>query len=56
MEWALVPGRFMADPFPDTPTLFGSMFMHAGWMHLGANMFYLWLALSFPLRGRRDAP
>ena len=24
-------------------TLFTSMFMHAGWVHLGGNMLYLWI-------------
>ena len=43
MQWAFVPRRFMASPFPDVPTLFSSMFMHAGWVHLGGNMLYLWI-------------
>jgi len=43
MQWAFVPRRFMADPLADTPTLFSSMFMHAGWLHLGGNMLYLWI-------------
>jgi membrane associated rhomboid family serine protease len=41
--WAFVPGRFLADPFGDSLTLFTSMFMHAGWVHLGGNMLYLWI-------------
>ena len=41
--WALVPGRFMADPLGGVLTLFTSMFMHAGWVHLGGNMLYLWI-------------
>ena len=41
--WALVPRRFLADPFGDFLTLFTSMFMHAGWVHLGGNMLYLWI-------------
>jgi len=41
MQWAFVPSRFMAGPFADAPTLFSSMFMHAGWLHLGGNMLYL---------------
>ena len=24
-------------------TIFTSMFMHGGWMHLGGNMLYLWI-------------
>src|SRR5437879_7484641 len=43
MQWAFVPSRFMAGPFADAPTLFSSMFMHAGWVHLGGNMLYLWI-------------
>ena len=43
MQWAFVPSRFMATPFADAPTLFSSMFMHAGWLHLGGNMLYLWI-------------
>jgi len=42
-KWAFVPGRFLANPFGDFPTLFSSMFMHAGWVHLGGNMLYLWI-------------
>ncbi len=42
-KWAFVPGRFLANPFGDLPTLFTSMFMHAGWLHLGGNMLYLWI-------------
>ena len=33
-EWAFVPSRFHAQPAADFPTLFTSMFMHAGWLHL----------------------
>jgi len=43
VKWAFVPGRFLANPFGDFPTLFSSMFMHAGWVHLGGNMLYLWI-------------
>jgi membrane associated rhomboid family serine protease len=42
-QWAFVPSRFLADPFGDFLTLFTSMFMHAGWLHLGGNMLYLWI-------------
>lgn len=42
-EWALVPRRFLAHPAADLPTLFTSMFMHGGWLHLGGNMLYLWI-------------
>ena len=43
MKWAFVPSRFLANPFGDFLTLFTSMFMHAGWVHLGGNMLYLWI-------------
>ena len=43
MQWAFVPSRFMANPAADFLTLFSSMFMHAGWVHLGGNMLYLWI-------------
>jgi membrane associated rhomboid family serine protease len=43
IKWAFVPSRFLANPIGDFPTLFTSMFMHAGWMHLGGNMLYLWI-------------
>jgi membrane associated rhomboid family serine protease len=43
MKWAFVPSRFLANPIADFPTLFTSMFMHAGWVHLGGNMLYLWI-------------
>ncbi len=42
-QWAFVPSRFLADPIGDFPTLFSSLFMHAGWLHLGGNMLYLWI-------------
>jgi membrane associated rhomboid family serine protease len=42
-KWAFVPSRFLANPSGDFLTLFTSMFMHAGWLHLGGNMLYLWI-------------
>ena len=42
-EWAFVPSRFLADPAGDSPSLLTSLFMHAGWLHLGGNMLYLWI-------------
>jgi membrane associated rhomboid family serine protease len=42
-KWALVPSRFLANPGTDWLTIFTSMFMHAGWIHLGGNMLYLWI-------------
>ncbi|MHB1318542.1 MAG: rhomboid family intramembrane serine protease [Anaerolineae bacterium] len=43
VKWAFVPARFLANPGGEWPTLFSSMFMHAGWLHLGSNMLYLWI-------------
>ena len=34
MQWAFVPSRFLANPVADFATLFTSMFMHGGWVHL----------------------
>jgi membrane associated rhomboid family serine protease len=42
-QWAFVPRRFLANPSGDLPTIFTSMFMHAGWLHLLGNMLYLWI-------------
>jgi len=42
-KWAFVPSRFLANPISDFLTLFTAMFMHAGWLHLGGNMLYLWI-------------
>ncbi len=43
VRWAFVPRRFLADPAGGFVTVFTSMFMHGGWMHLGGNMLYLWI-------------
>ena len=42
-KWAFVPSRFLANPVGDFLTLFTCIFMHAGWLHLGGNMLYLWI-------------
>ena len=42
-KWAFVPSRFLANPAGDFLTIFTSMFMHGGWLHLGGNMLYLWI-------------
>lgn len=42
-KWAFVPSRFLAHPATDFPTIFTSMFMHAGFAHLIGNMLYLWI-------------
>ena len=43
MAWSFVPVRFLADPAGDFFTIFTSMFMHAGLLHIGGNMLYLWI-------------
>lgn len=42
-EWAFIPARFTANPEGDFITIFTSMFMHGGWLHLASNMLYLWI-------------
>jgi membrane associated rhomboid family serine protease len=42
-QWAFIPRRFGLDPSGAWPTIFSAMFMHAGWLHLGGNMLYLWI-------------
>lgn len=42
-QWAFIPQRFSASPITEIPTIFTSMFMHGGWLHLGGNMLYLWI-------------
>ena len=48
--WGVVPREYSAGhdiaPLINAPfwvTLFSSMFLHGGWMHLGGNMLYLWI-------------
>jgi membrane associated rhomboid family serine protease len=38
-----VPYQFTHDPVTSAPTILTSMFMHAGWGHLGGNMLALWI-------------
>jgi membrane associated rhomboid family serine protease len=42
-QWSVVPRRLVANPAGDFLTIFTSMFMHGGWMHLLGNMLYLWI-------------
>jgi membrane associated rhomboid family serine protease len=42
-HWAVVPRQLVANPSAEIPTIFTSMFMHAGWMHLLGNMLFLWI-------------
>jgi membrane associated rhomboid family serine protease len=48
--WGVVPREYSSFrdlpptiPLPFWSTLFTSMFLHGGWMHLGGNMLYLWI-------------
>jgi membrane associated rhomboid family serine protease len=43
--WSFVPARFLADPTSllQWATIFTAMFMHAGFLHVGGNMLYLWI-------------
>ena len=48
-DWGVVPGRLFASFAGDTSlpvelaTVFTSMFLHGGWLHLVGNMWYLWI-------------
>ncbi len=42
-QWAVVPRQLVANPTDEIPTIFTSMFMHAGWVHLLGNMLFLWV-------------
>jgi membrane associated rhomboid family serine protease len=48
--WGVVPREYSAGtdlpptiPYPYWSTLITSMFLHAGWGHLGGNMLFLWI-------------
>lgn len=41
MTWGLIPARFMSGD--GVQTIFTSMFLHGGWMHLAGNMLFLWI-------------
>lgn len=40
-DWAMIPARVSAGE--NTYTLFTSMFLHGGFMHLAGNMLFLWI-------------
>jgi membrane associated rhomboid family serine protease len=42
-EWAFIPARFSQHPETNAVTIFSSMFMHGGWLHLFGNMLFLWI-------------
>ncbi len=39
--WSFIPARFLSNLQGNFITIFTSMFMHAGWLHLLGNMLYL---------------
>ena len=43
VTWSFVPSRFLASPASEFVTIFTSMFMHGGWLHIAGNMLYLWV-------------
>lgn len=43
LQWAFIPIRFLSHKAFEFPTIFTSMFMHAGIGHLVGNMLYLWI-------------
>ncbi len=43
-EFALIPAQLTSGlDLGDIQDVFSSMFMHAGWAHIGGNMLYLWI-------------
>jgi membrane associated rhomboid family serine protease len=42
-DYALVPTQLLNSPLTTYPTVYTSMFLHAGIWHLGGNMLYLWI-------------
>jgi membrane associated rhomboid family serine protease len=40
---ALIPAQLWSDPVGALPSLFGHMFLHGGFTHIGGNMLYLWI-------------
>jgi len=48
-QYGMVPAALFGDlppgvqPIPPWATMFTSMFLHGGWMHLGTNMLFLWI-------------
>ena len=40
-RWAFVPANFAADPLGNWESLFTSLFLHGGLLHLASNMIYL---------------
>ena len=43
LNYGLVPYELIQSPIQTYPNVFSAMFLHAGFMHLGGNMLYLWI-------------
>ncbi|MEW5827292.1 MAG: rhomboid family intramembrane serine protease [Chloroflexota bacterium] len=41
--WGLIPARLLADPASSWMTVFTSMFLHGGWLHILSNMWVLFI-------------
>lgn len=44
--WGFVPARMWSGEYPlsaSIATIFVAMFLHAGWLHVGGNMLFLWI-------------
>jgi membrane associated rhomboid family serine protease len=41
--WALIPSRFLSTPETAWITIFTSMFMHGGWLHILSNVWVLFI-------------
>ena len=42
-RWGVVPERLWSQSIFEVLTLCSSMFLHAGWGHIGSNMLFLWI-------------
>ena len=43
LDWAFVPHTLWSAPLAAAITIFTSMFLHGGWMHLLGNLWFLWI-------------
>jgi rhomboid family protein len=42
-HYSLVPAHLVHHPVHAWPTIFTSMFLHGGWLHIGSNMLFFWI-------------
>jgi rhomboid family protein len=42
-KFSLVPAHLVAHPVLAWPTIYTSMFLHGGWLHIGSNMLFFWI-------------